>query len=527
MKQNKFPILIASVQWYLTTVFQIDRYFFTYDVETLYFFAIKLLYFFTLIILWSFLFHFYHQVAEGNTTYIRWFKIFIIYFSILMVILLFLWPGTWAWDDIWALLREERRYGWTAWQHVLTGIYQEILLQILPFPGGLILLQNAAIALGAAFSIVKLENSFDIPKLKNTYLDIIIKLLPFLTPPVLMYQFSGYRIGLYVYVELIMLVIWICSNKDRYEWSWKYLMLFSVLCAIAATWRTESFLYIPMVILGILFAKKPFLNSLKKFVCILLILGVFSAINHVQNIHLGNNSYKIISILRPCAELVHVADRKEDAALLEEISQAINIDVIYNNPEMNGEKLYWSCGVVKQEHTEEDYHRCLIAFVKLCLKYPRVVIHERCKLFIISSGITGEAFTNEKQTYNFFETNSGNDAAEAMKNADLPICRPVFPTLRKALIHLFNVQIGDYVYALKRVIWNIIPPLLILLYAWCKALQKRNWHILWIMTAVLVKFPIVVLTQPSGWFMYFLSFYFLGYVMLILGILFYWGKCRK
>lgn len=93
-----------------------------------------------------------------------------------------------------------------------------MLLQILPFPGGIIFLQNTIISLCVAFSVVKIEKVFGIPAISNPVLDIVIKLLPFLLPPILMYQFSGYRMGIYVYLELVMLVILIGLNKTKSKW---------------------------------------------------------------------------------------------------------------------------------------------------------------------------------------------------------------------------------------------------------------------------------------------------------------------
>ncbi len=525
-KENKIPIMIALLQWFFTTVLQVDRFFFIYESETVVFVLTKILYFFALATIWVFIFNVVQKIKNGDKEYKRGFEVFSIYFSILMMFLCILWPGTWSWDDALSLLTE-RWYNWTDWQHIFTGIFQMVLLQIMPFPGGIIFLQNLIIALIVAFAVVKLEISFNIPRLKKHYLDIIVKLLPFLTPPVLMYQFSGYRMGVYIYVEFSMLIIWLCSIKDKKKWGWGYAFLFSALCAITATWRTESLFYIPLVNLGILFIKKEILSNKKKWSCIFLMICIYSGINYAQNQILGNNSYKLISIIRPCTELVRAADRDKDAELLEDLSRAFYLDVIYNNPEENGEVLYWNYGAVNSEHTDEDYKACLKAFVRLCLKYPRVVIHERCNLFINSTGIRGRTVSNVNQAYNFFDVDNGNNAAEEVKNAEWIANKPVFPILRKAMIYFLDMRIDNHGYALKRVVWNIIPPLIILIYFWCKTIQKKRWREVLLMTAVLVKIPIIILTQPSEWFMYFLSFYFLGYVVFVYSSLIFIANIKK
>ena len=521
LHKNRVPVFIACVQWFLTTIFQVDRLFFVYDSENSLFLLVKALYFTLLLISWIFVFNVYDKIKAHDKKYERGLYFFGVYFAILMLLLVVLWPGTWALDDAWDLFAEQS-YDWTAWQHILTGIYQQVLLQILPFPGGIILLQNAGIALCVAFVITKLEDRFAIPALGNKYIDTFIKLLPFLTPPVLMYQFSGYRMGPYVYIELAMLVAWLCAVKDQQEWSWQYTILFSALCAVTAVWRSESLFYIPFICVSMFFTQKEVLPKLKKAICILLILCVYLGINHVQTEKLGNNSYKLVSILNPCVELIRAADPETDQAILDDLAVALNMDVIYENPDANGASLHWA--IIKPEHTDQDYHKCLAAFVKLCLKYPQIVIRERTALFIKASGITGNSVTNLQWTYNFYDSDFDDGPARLVREAGWITNQPAFPTMRKRLISLLNLRIGNHVSFLYRIVWNVVIPIIALLFAWCILLKKKQWWFFIVATAVLVRVPVVYLTEPSGWLMYWLSFYFIGYVVLVYGLLYYRGN---
>ena len=54
LRRKKIPVLIASAQWFVTTILQIDRLFFSYDVESGYLLATKALYFCFLVIIWCF-----------------------------------------------------------------------------------------------------------------------------------------------------------------------------------------------------------------------------------------------------------------------------------------------------------------------------------------------------------------------------------------------------------------------------------------------------------------------------------------
>ena len=355
----------------------------------------------------------------------RGFFVFKVYFSSMMLLLLILWPDTWSWDYLWTLYHISSYNSWDAWQHILTGLFQSVLLQILPFPGGIILLQNAIIAVCVAFTVTKLEISFHIGRLKNSVVDMIVKILPFLMPPVLMYQFSGYRMGVYVYLELVMLIMLICSAKDEKAWSLPYLLTFTVLCTIVSTWRTESFVYVPCTFLLILFISKNIISNKRKLLCIAILVIGFVGINKYQNLQLGNSNYEIISLMRPCTELVRIADPEEDASELTVIDKVTNLEVIQNNPTLNGEALYWNTDCVRNrndnpddDYTDEDYHNYLKAFIKLSLKYPKVVIAERWNLFIEGSGITGETSNNVAWTSSIFDENNGLSAAQATLEKD-------------------------------------------------------------------------------------------------------------
>ena len=61
--------------------------------------------------------------------------------------------------------------------------------------------------------------------------------------------------------------------------------------------------------------------------------------------------------------------------------------------------------------------------------------------------------------------------------------------------------------------------MLVLVYSWCKAVLGKKWNLFLLITTVLIKVPLIILTQPAAWFMYFLSIYLLGYVALIYGLL--------
>lgn len=514
VQKNKIPVCIASIQWFVTTVFQVDRLFFSYHLDSKYLITTKILYYIALIAAWCFGADVYRKLRAGNAFYQRAFFVFRVYLGFLMALLVVLWPGTWSYDDLWTLIAISAYDSWQPWQHTITGIYQSVLLQILPFPGGIILLQNVIISVCVAFSVTKLETVFGLGQLKNRFADALIKLLPFLLPPVIMYQFSGYRMGLYVYLELAVVMMLMGMKCETQEWNMAYLVLFCVLCSVVAVWRTESFFYLVTACVMVLCGRKTVLSRKKKGAAVLLLFIGFFSLSQIQNAELGNANYKIISLLNPCAELVRNADPAADEAELSTIGKVVDLETIRNNPSIPGTG--WGTDIIQNGYTDGEYGEFVKAVVTLSLKHPKVVFTERWRVFGKALGITEWSKTNVEESAVLFDGTQESLPAEAVFAKDWTANQPVFRRIRKHVIYLLGMKKmdGSDNGIWQRLVWNAVIPLSVLICGWFEMLFRKKWFLLGIGTAVLIRVPIVFLTEPSGWIMYLLSFYLLGYLFL-------------
>ena len=185
LKPYVLPLSLAAVQWIATTLLRVDRVFFTYDHVTPWMIATKVLYFLFLAVAWCFLFAAVRNIRDNKAGWRRGAQVFALYWPVTLVYQLLLWPGTWSWDDIFTLERISTYESWDPWQHILTGAYDTVLLNVLPFPGGLIFLQNILVSVCVAFIVAKLESTFRLPKIPLWPVDTLVKVLPFLLPPVL------------------------------------------------------------------------------------------------------------------------------------------------------------------------------------------------------------------------------------------------------------------------------------------------------------------------------------------------------
>ena len=513
LSHYKLPIIIALIQWFITTVFQFDRAIFTYEAETGKTLAVKLIYLLFLLAAWCFGFHVRDEIKNFNLAYQRGLQVFVVYFSFMMLILLFLWPGTWSWDDI-AILRGILEYtSFVEWQHFLSGLYQAVLLQVIPHPGGVILIQNAIISVCVAFCVVKLETCFGIRRIKNVYVDLLIKLLPFLTFPVLMYQFSGYRMGLYVYLELTMLVIVICGIRENSEWSWKYILLLAFLVSIVASWRTESLFYVIFISLALVFLGKKVLSRKKKIVAIVIIFLAFLCLNRIQNSYLVDSDYKLASLMGPYAAVIKAGDTEADKENLEIIGKVIDVDMVLADPDARGTDLFWG-GAYHSDYTQEEFSDALKALISMSIKYPSAVLEERWGVFKRATGITCESWMINWRNISLFR---GDDLSSNDEYFQEKGYYPPFTRLRARMINYLSCYNagGECIEWLRLIVWNAWIPMIVLVAAWFGYLFKRKWYNLLLCTAVVIRIPVVFLTEPSGWIMYLLSFYFLGYMYLV------------
>ena len=534
----KIPILFSLLQWLFTTLLQIDRFFADYSLESSHYsrafligviVLIKIIYLLSLFLIWCNLYFLY----KNYKTYKREVSIFFTYAIISSILLFFLWPGTWSWDDL-HVIKAVRQYKIDAWQHILTSIFQILCLQYLPFPAGIILIQNLIISVCVAFIVSKLERNFCI-YISSRFWDLCLKLIPFLLPPVLMYQFSGYRMGLYVYLESVMLCVLLCSVKEKQDWSYIYLIFLSCLCAIVATWRAESFLYIPLACIIVITANNDTSRKVeffrKKILAIFIIIFVFFTISFIQKFALRNSNYEIVSTIKPLVEVIRITDSKEDEQALSAINKVLDLKFINANPEKSALTLYWTGNAVRKNYSSRDYKEYINAFFTLSMKYYKVVLAERLEVFLIAIGVHERIkhATNIYGTLNLFKKppnrTENQQAVYDSFNSAWILNKPLFPNLRNKLIQVLGMQDDNGKETVfYHFVWNASIPILFLSFLWFTTLFQRKWIEFLILTTINLKTLLIFLTEPASWFMYFLSQYFLGYLCLIYFLLYFYTR---
>ena len=157
------------------------------------------------------------------------------------------------------------------------------------------------------------------------------------------------------------------------------------------------------------------------------------------------------------------------------------------------------------------------AFIGLCVRHPKAVAKERIKVFIDTSAIHGRTNpTNVTGAYYLFDPDEQNDNQREFVSWNAVFNRPLSEGLRQRFILFLGALREDFSERITyRLVWDIIIPICVIVIAWIYLLVKRKWKLFIAMSAVVLRLPILFLTAPATWIMYYLSFYLIGYIVLV------------
>lgn len=262
----------------------------------------------------------------------------LICFAILSICLFKAWPGTWSWDDI-EIVRNCASFTFTPWQHFLSSVFQILCLQTIPIVAGVIAMQILIASLIVGYVISKVSIIYG-KNLKSQIVIGIVLLLIALLQPIVMYILSGFRMGIYSFFELLIVVKLLVLYKENEKISILDILIIGFFTIIVASWRTEGFYYPFMVCLLFLLLGKNKISKKAIFASfVLMILGML-ALGKYNNHLIGDNDYSVSATIGPASSLVKVAD-ETDKVELEDIGKVIDINYVLENPEKRGEEYFW------------------------------------------------------------------------------------------------------------------------------------------------------------------------------------------
>ncbi len=444
-------------------------------------------------------------------------------FGVYALALLLAWPGAWSWDDI-TILTEAAFYATTPWQHFLSGTFHVLCLQTLPFAAGVIILQALIIAFIAGYCTVNLSELFGKTEKQKQVLRIILLAIMFF-PPIVMYVLSGFRMGLYAFFELLLIAKLLILFKNGKQASTLDLAAIITLGTLLAAWRTEA-IYLPIAIfvLLLLLGKRIMRKSAACIALLLMLFCVF-AIGKYNNHLIGNNNYSLTATMTPVTEIIRLPDGA-DAESLAVIDKVIDVEFIRAHTELNGEQCYWAEGCVRN-YSDEDYSAYLKTFLKLCIKNPSTVLKSNWNTFCQAVGGFGQDGKQTTRNAVFtspggvFEIDPNNPDAEWHRVNSILKYPADIELRQQVILGLGGVDADRNLTVIHNVFWSLFIPLGLMLIALVYKLIKKDWFTVILMLTVLCRVPILFMTSPAPYFMYYLSVYLCCYVLSV-SVLFEW-----
>lgn len=442
----------------------------------------------------------------------------VIYFIVLFFILLWVWPGTWSNDDI-GILKNAESYNLTAWHHFFSGLFQSMCLQTIPIPAGVIIIQILITSLIGGYCLSNISELFGKTENQKTIIKIVLGVIT-LFPPLIMYILAGFRMGMYSYLELLLIVKILILFKENKQLDFYELLKISFLTIIISCWRTEG-IYYPFFILILYFTLgKKVVSKKVAIISFVVIMIINLSIGKINNLMIGNNDYSIAATMEGLTSVVEASDAELDKEELETINKIVDVEFIKKYPNLRSEDVFKTVGI-GQKYTDDEYADYLKAYFKLALKHPGAAIKNMWKMFLHAGSGFGE---NSVQTTNNMVFNYWSMAQDLFKprtiandgwitiNSDFK--GPISAELRNNVIFFLN---GTYesgkLTIIHNIFWNLFIPFTLMLICLIYKLIKKDWFMVFLILTVVARIPIVFATAPAAYFMYYLSAYLCTYIL--------------
>ncbi len=469
-----------------------------------------------------FIFYLLFEILKNkkSTTYKIGKTYFLIYIFIALILLILVWPGVWSSDDINLLLQANNYWG-LAWQHIFSSIIYLIFLETIPFASGILIMQIIIAGVIIGYCVSKVSTIISDNKKMQKVISVFL-FLPTIFLPLILFIFSGYRMALYSYFELLLITEMFVMYKEQKKLTVLKTFWISILLIFVASWRTEA-IYYPIFFGTFLLLNKKVMQS-KKQIILLTLFSLFCVfiIGALNNKLIGTKDYSITATIQPVQALVKQSN-STDLDNIEKIDKILDVNFIIEHPSWDADELFWY-GALRSNYSSQDYRNYMIAYVKLAIKYPITTFKAMWDVFYDASGLGVDKIGYSKQTnptenaLTLFDKST--EHGEKWANLKSPLKNPINSSIRNTTINLLSGFNKDSkVTPFYYFFWNLFIPIILLLICLILSLIQKNWSMVFIILTLFIRIPIVFATSPAPYFMYYLSFYLCAYFISIIIII--------
>ncbi len=523
-------ILFWTIIFFNSFVF--EKNFFIFDMNSykwkIYFF-LKLSFLIFIVLAAKYFYDLSLQIVKRNITKIHLSIVSLIYFTFCMIMLIFYYPGSWKWDEIWILYALDNFVIGTS-QHFLTSVLYSWGIMIFGSPVGIIILINALISIFLGYC------ASEIRVIYKTNKSMIIFIIPFMIlPPVIDNNMYPLRHSLYAYLCMLLFLLPIIDimkkrNRKLKIFTIRKIIGYIVLITLVSVWRNEGIYYIVFPIVLLIFFRH-YITPKKKLVLLLCPIICAFCVSTCQQ-RLSNTWNPDRNTIIVTLNLFY--DLMESGQLSQHEINDINKVLDVKKLKEEGVNSVWN-GLIKDgKYSPEEFSQLKKIYILNVLKHPLKLAKIQWPIFKRSNGnikFFSEAVFGDVNIYNeeFLKTERGKNYIEFLNYPGIRVISENFRDLYRKFILLLKDTTSGEVSNLHRIVYSCYFSIIVtIIYAFVLLIKKETDLFVFVIFS-LGRLPIVFFTSPDSAFMYYYPNYIIGIVVtiLILNNLFQKSKVTK
>lgn len=484
IKKNYINLIITFIIWLITILINVnfiknkipvETYLYPINSNSNFLFKYILLEIFDFILLFSMtkiIQKIVHEVKSGNELHKKFVEGFMISFIILLIYLVFNFPGQWAGDSL-HLLEYARSLRTIPWHNIYTSLFYIISFSFISHAAGVVVFQYILISSTFGYIYANIFGKF---KTKLRFLFFLI----LLTPINLFYANWVFRTTICGYLELLT-VFYIIFNKKEILKSKNKKLLFALLVGFISSYRSENILYLLFPI--ILINKQNIKEVLKLiFICIISMI-IINVPQKISSSKYYNHDYLITNTYESLQYIVNsISDEEIEKYYTKNINNIIPLDYIkdygyHSYFENNYDNTKHGTMIGKTKTEEQKY---LIDVAKMFWKYKKLYLYNKINSFtdmLFSKTYFPTGKTYSKRTEYYFHEQVEIISADFKEkytykgdqNPDITkkLIIPFILILLLLIINIFKKKANMFIYMLlivKALIVTLICPITIFMY---------------------------------------------------------------
>lgn len=503
---NHRAFIVAIIHFLVTTFF--DALVFTYDdlySKNIYI-ILKVIVFFILIGFWNFVFSFFKRIREKDKVLIKKAKIFGIYFGLMLILLVIIWPGVWVWDEF-GIYEYAISLNHYYWQHYFSSAYFILALMIFPFAGGIVLFQIILISLITTYILYDLSLKYK----RYNYLYFIL-----LLPPILLYNFDPIRVTMYSYILLFVLYYLYFKLYKATTLTFRSILPVILLAPFVVVWRSEGVLFLPFIIVLLFLVSRNKIKTSKLIGAVLLILAFSISLHNPQKIWAKHNKdYALTAMLNPLSMMLQVPHLHKMNELKADLSGLINLEVLKNMADIRETPAFWN----KKDELiistkEEDFDKFKTAYFKLVMANFQLFLEVRTETFWCGSGMSNDIARRWRSAA--YDLNKREDYTIQIFKGNSFLNKANNTTARLAVLNLMegsDPRNQDETLWYYHFTWNLGIMYCLLLITTIVSVLRKDVPFLIVCIMLWASSFAIFLTAPASYFMYYLPIYLTTYVL--------------